>query len=108
MLKFLTGRQWREIHNPKAPTNGNTLMTVIEKATEEITEAAPKVFDALLNIFSLIVAKGVNSGFLLEFIVLGFLYPLQKAWYFDRIYRIYRMLTLRYILSILLILSNNF
>jgi len=35
-------------------------------------------------------------------------YPLQKAWYFDRIYRIYRMLTLRYILSILLILSNNF
>jgi len=28
-------------------------------------------------------------------------YPLQKAWYFDRIYRIYRMLTLRYILSIL-------
>jgi len=23
-------------------------------------------------------------------------YPLQKAWYFDRIYIIYRMLTLRY------------
>jgi len=35
-------------------------------------------------------------------------YPLQKAWYFDRIYRIYRMLALRYILPILLILSNNF
>ena len=30
---------------------------------------------------------------------------LEKAWHFDRIYRIYRMLTLRYIL---LILSNNF
>jgi hypothetical protein len=38
----------------------------------------------------------------------GNLYPLQKAWYFDRIYRIYRMLTLQYILSILLILSDNF
>jgi len=77
------------------------------QSTSAITKspALASDFDALLNIFSLIVAKGVNSGFLLEFIVLGFLYPLQKAWNFDRIYR---MLTLRYILSILLILSNNF
>jgi hypothetical protein len=38
----------------------------------------------------------------------GNLYSLQKAWYFDRIYWIDRMLTLQYILSILLILSDNF
>ena len=30
-------------------------MTVIEKATEGITEAAPKVFDALLNIKFLLI-----------------------------------------------------
>ena len=67
------------------------------------TDIAAKI-RLYLNFHHIIKIKTHNHRHLCSSVVNK--YPLQKAWYFDRIYRIYRILMLPRILSILFILSE--
>jgi len=96
--------QWTDIDWEMIKEHVNRLQTRIAKAVKQGKWNLVKRIRYLLThsfYAKLLAVKRVTQN-------KGKRYPLQKAWYFDRIYRIYRMLTLRYILSILLILSNNF